>query len=366
MQNKLNAARAAEEKREPAIAYVHTTEFPELLRKLNLSLIVTTYQAQRILTFAPKAEKLQMLMRVFPRPTGLAVQGRRMALCSKNQIWLFEDAGTLRDKEGNAQPYDLCFTPRTSFVTGDILGHEISFFGKQLLIVNTRFSCICTPSEHASFTPVWRPRFISALVPEDRCHLNGMALDQSGIRYVTALAESDTAEGWRPLKRDGGIIIDYRSGEIISRGLSMPHSPRLHGGKLWVLNSGEGELQVVDPANGNRQAVVRLPGFLRGLAFHGKVAFVGVCKIREKKTFGDLPIESRYPELECAIYCIDLSSARILGCIRFMKGIEELFDFHALPGVTSPHIVGFEENTIDGLYVLSERSQSAEESTRFS
>ena len=189
-------------------------------------------------------------------------------------------------------------------------------------------------------------------MPEDRCHLNGIAFEDDRPQYVTALGETDEPQGWRPGKAEGGIVIDYDSREVVCRGLAMPHSPRLYRDQLWVLNSGIGELQVVDPANGQLTTVCRLPGFLRGLTFYGDFAFVGSCLAREKKEFGGLPIESMFPELQCALHIVDIRSGQPVGFIEFTKGIEELFDVVVLPGIREPHMIGFEEETIDGLFVI--------------
>ncbi|HEY1683521.1 MAG TPA: TIGR03032 family protein [Tepidisphaeraceae bacterium] len=335
-----------------AIEYVHSTNFPELLRSLNISLAVTTYQAQRLLAFSPQETgKLFMLMRVFERPTGLAIGENQMAMCANNAIWLFVPAGELRDLEGNLQPYDLCLTPHKAYITGDISAHEMAFIHGQLHIVNTRFSCLCTLDEKYSFRPIWRPPFVTDLMPEDRCHLNGMAIDSSGIRYLTALGESNSKDGWRPNKASGGILMRYPDGQIIARNLSMPHSPRLRNGQLFLLDSGRGELVTINPANGEKQTIAKFPGFLRGLAFHGDYAFVGVCKIREKRTFGNLPIESMYDKFECAIHAVNLRDGSH-SFIQFTRGIEELFDIQILAGVQKPHVIGMEELTVDGVFVL--------------
>lgn len=345
----------------PAIEYVHSKNFPDLLRRLNISLAVTTYQAQRLLTFSPSGpEKLFMLMRVFDRPTGLAIGENQMAMCAKNMVWFFRPAGEVSDLEGKRLPYDLCLTPHKAYITGDFSGHEMAFVpgmgnaeGNSLLhICNTRFSCICQLDEKYSFRPVWRPRFVTEIAPEDRCHLNGLAVDSTGIRYVTALGETNTKDGWRPNKAEGGIVIDYRTSEIVARGLSMPHSPRLYDNKLWVLDSGRGELLTINPDTGEKQTRGKFHGFLRGLAFYENYAFIGLCKIREKKTFGNLPIESMYKEFECAIYAIDLRNSDQFAFIQFTRGIEELFDIQILPGVQNPHVIGMEEPTVDGLFVL--------------
>lgn len=341
------------EKKEAAVGYVHTAELPEFFAKLQISLLASTYQAQRVMTLASNGEKLSMLMRVLERPTGIALRKREAAIVTKRQIWFFRDSGVTFDSDGVPLPYDLCLVPRQSFVTGDIAGHECGWHNDELLVLNTRFSCISRLDPDWSFVPTWRPKFISSIAAEDRCHLNGFVIDESGPRFVTALGQSDEAEGWREKKVSGGIIIDVPSGEILSEGIAMPHSPRWYAGKLWVLESGTGSLQVVDLQSGKRTTVVRLPGYLRGLSFYDRFAFVGLCKIRgDRDTFGGMPIEENTEELKCAIYVIDITSGAPVGFIEFTKGIEELFDVHVLPSVTKPHIIGFEEDTLDGMFIV--------------
>lgn len=340
------------EPKEKSVEYLHTNEFPALLRNLGITLFVTTYQAQRLLAFSAGSEKLSMLMRIFPRPTGLAIEDNRMALSSKHQLLIFERAYNIRNLEGKKEEYDFCFTPRTAHICGDVQGHEVAFINNIPHFINTRFNSICIPSAKYSFEPTWRPKFITELVPEDRCHLNGFAVENNKIKYLTCLAKSNTKDGWREHKRDGGILFDYASSEIVSSGLSMPHSPRLYGGALWVLNSGKGQFEKVDVKSGQRSVVAKLPGFLRGLAFHGEYAFIGLSLIREKKTFGGLEIEEKAKSLECAVYCINLKQGTLAGFIKFTKGVEELFDIQVLHGATNPHVVGFEEDTVDGLFIL--------------
>jgi uncharacterized protein (TIGR03032 family) len=337
---------------EKSVEYVHTTDFPELLRKLNVSLFVTTYQAQRLLVFSARPEKLFMLMRVFPRPTGLALNQQQMVLSSKHQLLIFERVYEIRNLEGQKEDFDFCFSPRLAHICGDVQGHEVAIIKGVPHFINTRFNSICVPSQKFSFEVKWKPKFISEIVPEDRCHLNGFAVEAEKIKYLTCLAKTNIKDQWREHKRDGGVIIDYANSEIVSSGLSMPHSPRLHLGALWVLNSGKGQLEKVDIKNGQRSVVAKLPGFLRGLTFVDNYAFVGLSLIREKKTFGGLEIEAQAKNLECAVYCIDLRKGSLAGFIRFTKGVEELFDIQVLPGAKKPNVIGFEEDTVDGLFVL--------------
>src|SRR3546814_16408847 len=85
---------------------------------------------------------------------------------------------------------------------------------------------VATLSDRHSFVPHWRPRFISDDAPEDRCHLNGMAMRDGRPAFASCLAESDAPQGWRAQRKDGGVLFDIATGEAVLRGLSMPHSPR--------------------------------------------------------------------------------------------------------------------------------------------
>ncbi len=344
-----------EKQGEAAVGYVHTTNLPEFFQMNALTLVVSTYQAQRILCFnALTSNKLSMLMRTLERPTGLAIRENEMLVCSKNSLWRFATTRKLWDNEGKALPYDLTFVPRRSYVTGDVAAHQVSWHPKtdEVIMVNTRFSCLCTFDPAWSFVPFWKPPFITEFRPEDRCHLNGLCMDEDGPKYATALGESNTKEGWRENKASGGVLIDVPSGEIVCRGLSMPHSPFRFDGKLFVLESGKGLLVAVDEKTGSTVEVARFPGFTRGVAFWKDFAFVGLSKIREKKIFGGLPIEHLGEQIESAVYIVNLKSGKIEGFIRFTKGIEELFDLALLQGFHHAHIIGFEEDTIDSVMVL--------------
>jgi uncharacterized protein (TIGR03032 family) len=204
-------------------------------------------------------------------------------------------------------------------------------------VVATQFGCLATLDTEHSFVPRWQPPFISALAPEDRCHLNGLALVDGVPRYVTALGVSDEPGGWRARKADGGVLMEVPSGRVLAEGLSMPHSPRWHDGRLWVLESGRGRLLTVDPESGTTTVVAEVPGFTRGLSFHGPLAFVGTSQARETATFGGLPIAA-LPRLECAVWAIDTRTGEVVASVRFEDRIREIFDVAVLPGVAFPDI----------------------------
>lgn len=334
---------------------VFTTGLADLLSELGTSLLVSTYQAGKLVVVRAKGGKLNTHFRNMHSPMGLAVSGNRLAVGTKNHVWEFHDQPAVAAKLDPPGTHDACFLPRVVYTTGDIRVHEIEFAGDELWVVNTRFSCLCTLDRRYSFVPRWRPTFVTALAAEDRCHLNGMCItgDPPRPRYVTCLGATDTAGGWRANKRDGGLLLDVDSHEVIAGGLSMPHSPRMYDGKLWLLESGVGGLGYLDPKTGERTEVARLPGFTRGLDFVGPFAFVGLSQVRETAAFSGLPItELPASERRCGVWVVDLRTGQTVGFLRFEEGVQEIFAVHALAGVRYPEVLTDDEEWLANAFVL--------------
>jgi uncharacterized protein (TIGR03032 family) len=332
--------------------YVHTMGFPALLEALSASLCVSTYQAGKLVVVRAAAGRLSTLLRNFEQAMGLAVDPRRLAVGTRTMVWFLRNAPDIAPQLEPPGRHDSCFLPRSCHVTGDIRVHEIAWGGERLWLVNTRFSCLCTVHPDYSFVPRWRPPFVTALTGEDRCHLNGLAMVDGRPKYVTALGETDTPEGWRPNKVNGGCLIDVASGQVVTRGLAMPHSPRVLDSRLWVLDSGTGRVLVVDPSNGKSVPVAELPGYPRGLAFCGRYAFVGLSKIRETAMFGGLPLAERRHELKCGVWVLDTHSGQVVEFLEFEKGVEEIFDVQVLSGLRFPAVIGFDREPIQNTFIV--------------
>ena len=336
--------------------YTQTDSFVELLHRLGASLLVSTYQANKLLAVRACSGGLSTLVRTFDKPMGLAAAGGRLALGTRQEVWSFRNAPDIAPRVEPAGRHDACFVPRSAHVTGDIAVHELAWAGEELWVVNTRFSCLCTLHPDYSFVPRWRPPFVTAFAAEDRCHLNGLAIVEGRPRYVTALGETDTANGWRADKPRGGCLVEVTSGEVIGRGLSMPHSPRWQDGRLWLLESGTGQLVEVDPATGRRQPVAELPGFARGLALAGPYAFVGLSKIRGGSAMDGVPLADRRERLKCGVAVVDLRSGRVVALLEFQTAVEEIFDVQLLPGLRFPEVIGFQQEAIRHTFVVPRES----------
>jgi uncharacterized protein (TIGR03032 family) len=332
--------------------YTQSESFVALLHELRSSLLVSTYQANKLLAVRASGQGLSTLVRTFERPMGLAVDGSRLALGTRKEVWTFRNAPDIAPRVEPAGTHDACFLPRSSHVTGDIGIHEIAWSGDELWLVSTRFSCLATLSPDYSFVPRWWPPFISAIAAEDRCHLNGLAMVAEKPQFVSALGTTNTRDGWRTDKPHGGCILDVPSGEFVTRGLSMPHSPRWHGEQLWVLESGTGSLLRVDRDTGRRETVIELPGFTRGLALVGPIALIGLSKIRPTSAMDGVPIAERREALKCGVAALDLRSGRLVGMLEFQTAVEEIFDVQLLPGSRFPEVLGFQQDSILHTFVV--------------
>lgn len=319
---------------------------PRWLAAHDVSLVFTTYQAGRLFTLGRSPDGgLSVFQRSFERCMGLwaAPDGGELWVATRWQLWRLANAlapGAVH------HGYDRLYIPRTGHTTGDLDIHDIAVnAGGDPVFVNTRFNCLATLSRRHSFRPLWIPPFITGLVPEDRCHLNGLAMLDGQPGQVSAVACTNTAEGWRGHRGDGGIVMDVASGAIIASGLSMPHSPRWHHDRLWLLDAGTGYFGSVDTARGRFEPATFLPGFARGLAFVGHYAIVGLSASRAEFSFDGLALarelRRRDTEAHCGLAIIDLMTGAISEWLRIEGAVRELYDVAVLPGVARPMVLGF-------------------------
>lgn len=322
----------------------YSPQIPELLQKLNCSLAITTYQAGKVIFISPKdRDHLIQLPRQFSKPMGMALEGNKMALATVNEVLvLTNNAELARSYPKQPAVYDGMFLPRMTYYTGEADIHDLHWAASGLLAVNTRFSCLAYLDSDYNFTPFWKPDFITALTGEDRCHLNGVAMDNGKPRYVTVLGKTDTVQGWRATKATGGCVIDIERNTTVAEHLPMPHSPRLYEGRLLVLLSGTGQLAEINVATKTCTVLKQLDGFARGMDRIGDYVFIGLSKLRQTSlAFADLPIAKR--SVFCGIVVMHLPTLSMAGFIRYENSVEEIYDVKVLPGMQRPGILNHEK-----------------------
>ena len=325
-------------------------QFTSWLYEQKVSLVFTTYQAGKIFFIGLQPDgKLSVFERTLDRCMGLCLEGNSLYVSTLYQLLRFEN--TL-EKGQIYNNYDAIYLPQLSYVTGDLDIHDIRVAqnNKKPVFINTLFSCLATVSETHSFKPLWKPPFISKLAAEDRCHLNGLAMRDGKPYYVTMVSQSDIADGWREHRINGGCVMDITNNKIIADGLSMPHSPRWYQEKLWILNSGTGELGFIEKETGKFNPITFCPGYLRGLSLYNDFAVVGISEPRHNKTFQGLPLDEKLIAKKatprCGLLVIDLKTGDIVHSLRIQGVIEELYDVAILPNFRRPMAIGFRSEEI--------------------
>jgi uncharacterized protein (TIGR03032 family) len=327
------------------VTFRYSPSFTEVLRQMRCTLLVSTYQAGKLIAVGRADDGLHLSLHEFDQAMGIAVDGKTIAVGARGQVWFLADNSQLAPMIEPQGRYDRCYLARSSTVTGGIHVHELAW-GRaddgqpELWVVNTLFSCLVKLHPDYSFVPRWRPPFITQLAAEDRCHLNGVGMRDGRPAFVTAMSQTDVAGGWRADKNHSGCVLHVPTGEAVTTGLAMPHSPRWYADRLLVLNSGSGTLETVDLTSGNRTEIEAMPGFTRGLACRGNLAFVGLSRIRETAVFGGVPIAARHEELKCGVGVIDLDRGTTVATLEFESGIEEIFDVQIVPDARSVALAG--------------------------
>jgi uncharacterized protein (TIGR03032 family) len=337
--------------------------FAAWLGSFGGSLVFTAYHSSKMIFVGRKLDEETITISEgnnFQRCMGVGVHPnmRSMALATKNQIIRFEN---LVPPGLTYEGHDAIYTPHRTWVTGYLDTHDVATMAnKSLLFVNTGFSCVATVSEGYSFRPVWKPSFITEILPEDRCHLNGMALIGDRLRYVTAVCNTNTPKGWRDHMQDGGVLIDVATDEFILTGMAMPHSPRIHDGRLWMLESGKGAFGYVDLRERKFVPIAFCPGFARGLALHGNYAAICLSLPRsDDKDFSHMvlgkSLGKRGEEPRCGLMIVDITSGETVAWLTAKSGARELFDVDFLPGVRNPKVIDYLNEEINRVILIDQR-----------
>ena len=336
----------------PPYSVAASPGFAAWLHDQNAALAVTTYQIGKLfLIGAPAPDRLSVTERTFQRCLGVASVGNSLYLAGLNNILRFENVVPAGQ---NLDGHDLVFVPQVAWFTGDVFAHDVGVLPSgRPIFVNTLFSCLASIDEQSSFRSFWQPSFVSALRPEDRCHLNGLAMQDGRPRFVTAAGRTDAPRAWRDTRIGQGCAIDVGSGEVVAGDLTMPHSPRLHQGRLYLCNAGTGELGEVEPASGRFNPIAFCPGFARGVAFAGDHVLVGLSLPRQHRDFSGLPLDDRLKqegrEPRCMIQVINRDSGAAEHWLELGGVVRELYDIACLPGLRTPMAVGFAQGQINRL-----------------
>lgn len=322
------------------VSSLFSNGFADWLIRRRIGLVASTYQNGQLLFIGATSDRhLVMSSAAFARPTGLAAFSQRIYVGCDTQIWRLENVLDARELVNGV--CDRLYIPRNMQMTGALDVHELAVEPSgRIIFANTKFSCVATVSATGAFKPIWKPRFISSITPEDRCHLNGLAMEEGKLRYVTACSTTDVVDGWRDRQKDGGVLIDIETHAFVAEELSMPHSPRVRGEFIYFLESGRGALVRLERSSGKKSDVAFFPGFARGLAITDSYAIVTVSLPRWSDSFRSLEVaeimERRGVVPWRGLQIVDLRNGDVVEWMRFDGGITELFDVAVVAGVRAP------------------------------
>jgi len=310
-----------------------SASFLDLLCSKNFSIAVTLVPGRLIMLGSDALGRPTIDEALLDKPWGLALGDGFMAVATRRDVQLFSDNSAMASQYPMLQDaYDKVFAPRVTYATGECEVHDLWMEAGSVYGVNTRFSTICRFDALHSFTPVWRPGFVSDLRAEDRCHLNGMAWDEGKLAYASAFGRFDTERGWRGHPPEQGVVIDCATDAILSEGMCLPHSPRVIDGQLYATEMGDGTLVRIDRKTGRREEVIRLDGMTRGLAEIDGIVIVGLSRLRKSLTGWTMPLAARGAHCIAGLAAVELATGRLLGTVEFPAEVEEVFDLQVLPG----------------------------------
>ena len=352
----MNKPKSENKAAEENIEFRYMTNLPYFLKQIQATMLVSTYQADKLIMIGQENSTLDVRYIEYPRPMGMFAKEGKLWAGLGHCIYQFGNFNAAISKIDDGKEYNACYMPTNIHITGDIDIHEMELINNELYFINTKFSCLSKKELGDSFIPVWKPPFISTLLPVDKCHLNGFCSRDDEPRYITALGESDEPLGWRANKANGGILMDIKTNEVLARGLSMPHSPRWHQDKLWLLESGKGALSYYDFKTKETVEVVTVPGFTRGLFMVEDLAFIGISKVRDSASFSGLPITKLSKRIS-GVYIVNIKEGSIITSIEFTSGVDEVFAVTVLPH-TAMGIFDFDSNYSKANYIVSNHQEA--------
>lgn len=329
----------------------HTGNLPPLFRELGISPVLSAGHANSLLWARTAGDVINIHRVALPRPGGLALHRNRLWLGVNDRIKEYVNVPAVAPNLPEPG-CDACFLPFRQYTTGDIAIQEMACDrdGRPWFI-NARFSCLCTLDDAHSFLPRWQPPFIGECAPEDRCRLNGLAMRDGEPAYVTALGKSDRASGWRE-NVHGGVVIDVKRNAVIAEGLCLPQSPRWHNGRLWFLEAGKGLLNTMDPDSGMVRQVAELPGFVRGMALIGDLAFIGLSKSMQDLPAEYTPLAKGKASPVCGLWLVNIIDGRTMGFIDFKGAVKEVDAVQIVPDMCCPEMLPDNHPLLAGTYVL--------------
>ncbi|MGA9998417.1 MAG: DUF4915 domain-containing protein [Pyrinomonadaceae bacterium] len=314
----------------------------ETLAEAGITLLVTREYEHMVMALSYAESGPHISYMRLPHPSGLAFDRKRGVVhlaSTRNPNQVYElapvtgDATRLDVKIERA--FERVLIPvRSQFLPGSLYLHDLAMVGNVLHGNAVGENAVVRLKGDGRYERVWWPRAIEIdagpIFGQNYLQLNSIAAGKTiASSYFSASTESIGARrpGHKNFPVKGrGVIFSGETREPLVRGLTRPHSARLHEGRLWVDNSGYGELALVEDESFT--PVVRLQGWTRGLCFHRGVAFVGTSRVipRFQQYAPGLDVDKSL----CGVHAVDVQTGRVLGSLTWPYG-NQIFSVEWLP-----------------------------------
>ncbi len=329
-----------------SLQYTTNKTFLELLEKLKVTLLVTREYEHLILALYVVNGKLRQSFLHLPHPNGIAVNHNTQKVYvastrNPNKIVELSVVKNLMDRSGynrkhNGENY--LTISREKYYAGAYYFHDLAFINRKLYANSVGKNGIVEINFNSSSSEkvVWSP-LPSTLQNSNYLQLNSIAAGKK-ITESFFTASADKPGEYKPGDirfpvDKKGVVFSGKTKKPVVRKLTRPHSAKLHKNKLWINNSGYGELGFVE--KGIFKPVMKFPGWTRGLIFINDIAFVGVSKIIPKYS---IYAPGLNPEnQQCAVYAVDIKTKKIIGNIEWQMGNQ----IYGIEWVNSSHSIGF-------------------------
>lgn len=331
-------------------------EWAALQQQFGFSVVMgTRSMGDLIVLSVPNPDSVNFHIVNFPLCMGMDIQGDHLAVACQTDIREYHDM--LVHPTIQSPVYQKCYSPRSISFTGDLDIHEMKYNSAGTpIFIASKYNCLGVPSATHSMKPVWQPKFIKELKPVDACHLNGLCMENGEAKYVSFFAPTAEPNGWRNMPFNSGMLWSVEEQEAVCTGLVQPHSPRLHEGELYVLNSGAGEFGRVDLQTGKYECIAFVGGYGRGLSFVGDYAIFGISKPRHNVYIDNFPLHDRLRALgeidRCQLVTVNLKTGNVIPAVTFEGAARELFDTIVIPDCRHAVVMNLDEAQHPDLVVL--------------
>ena len=324
----------------------HTANFPGLLTQLGISLLVSTYQAGKLVILRAEGEHINARFRDFSRPMGLAADRTRLALGTAHGIEQFRNLPAVCRHLEPPGRQDACYLPRATHVTGDIDIHELAWLGDELWFMKSTQLPVCV---HLTTFTVSFPAGGRRSSPPWLRRIAATSMAWAWLRVRTALCRSAMSLPWpRPTRhKDGGLTRKTaessskcraaRSWPAVSRCRTRP-AGWASGCGCWNRARAASASSIWRPAA--TKPSPNYPGSRAAWIFMA-ISHLSGCRRCAKVLFSAaFPSPSTpWPNAIAASGSWTSATDSSIAFLRFEDAVQEVFAVQVLPGVRCPEVI---------------------------